>query len=426
MATMIPDNATEPTRQEIQFATTVAIGNTGRENRVSTTGNRPRQALRYAYDLDDAGTALRTLEQKASVVEDIDVPLWHEERTLELTLDPLNMGITSLGTAQGIPAGTMAVLSSLYAVGDFAFINGYRRAITASDPTRITFAAVPLAGDTRARICSISPAVRLSRFSGGDIEYFAVNGGVATLTGTFTTFNSLAGGTAPTMVDVYPILNERPILPEQITKQFDQQIEVQDLEAGGIFQTRSDLPEAREINRLFFRAEPGAEWNAWKGFLNHIQGRFEPFLLPTFTRDMEPAQTNAISSDRREITVDNIVGTEGEFRSLVDDWTPGQYLRLQFTDGTDQIVQARAAPVLTASGSTEIRIGLTQPVTGGKQLEYASFVYLSRLASDTVSVSHFSTYSVISLTTFSLIADRFDIIEGTGEFDSSFDSSFRI
>lgn len=402
----ITDVPLEPIRQELQFNTGVAIGLTGKEHRVSTSGDRPRQAIRYRFETDEAGAALREAQQRGDLVDSIEVPLWHEAIAVDFEAPASDEMADSI-------TGDFEKANEIFAAKDKIFFNGSATTITGISAAAISFSSqVPIGSEgTNRREGLIAPRVSLSRIGGGDVSYFIEDGGVVQIQGNLDAFDSLSNDIVPTFVDVFPILDMRSETRDSLRRRFQQSLEVSDFERGGIFKTRSDLPESRAVERLYYHAESGTdEWRRLKGFLNCVQGRAKEFLLPTFTRDL--MLSSPVGSNRNLLLLPE----------KPSDLKEGQYLRLEFESRNSQIVQVQSSREV--GGKFELT--LTEEVDSNEVIDFISFVWRSRLASDTVVIQHFSSYSVVALTAISLVVDATPIAEPGGEFDSSFGEGFAI
>lgn len=192
--------------------------------------------------------------------------------------------------------------------------------------------------------------------------------------------------------DSLMILDRRPLARNSVAEVFDIN--------PTIFDTGSGLHDQRSAWLHAFiggvrqftiprRTQPG-EMDYWRDFLTTLVGMREPFLLPTFRRDLFLAQIPNPG--------DQLLLIEGaNYGSQY--WPHDTYKRLQFWNSSNEIIYRKVDAVADQPGETTL-ITLDNPLP--LNLNWAedftiSFLNKVRLASDDVQLSHYEMYTILEL-----------------------------
>lgn len=183
--------------------------------------------------------------------------------------------------------------------------------------------------------------------------------------------------------DGYPILTERPLVPnETVQDQFDNGMEVFDYETGDReIVTNWNFVRLEGSRRFMFHHYEQPEIvDYWRDFLNEIQGQAKPFLVPTFRADHVLAETPLDQS----LTI-TILGSD--YAALYFPMAPYKRLVLWTAAGPHYVTVDTVET--TAEGNSLCT--LTAPLPVGleyTQIDHISYLLKVRLNSDTVELEH--------------------------------------
>jgi hypothetical protein len=229
----------------------------------------------------------------------------------------------------------------------------------------------------------------LRRYAVNEVSEITVDSTVATARAAF----SRPGSTATiTTFDGYPVLDKRPLANELVEQQFDTGYERFDYDTGTIEQitrwkfTRDEGPR----QYLIHRAQQPAEMDYWRDFLDQLRGRLNPFLMPTYRKDLYMAATPADAS----IT---LLISGSDYGSNFWPNAPYKYLYLWTASG--QVCVKVTGVTITTGGDSLCTLSIALPSGSGyRSISFISFLLKSRLASDEVKLEHYGLESVLTLT----------------------------
>lgn len=191
--------------------------------------------------------------------------------------------------------------------------------------------------------------------------------------------------------DGYPILNKRPLANSNVEDQYDQGYERFDYQTGSIEQITRWLFTRQEGPRqyLIHRAQQPEVMDFWRGFLDASRGMLNPFLIPTYRRDL----FIAARPDDAAITM-TIQGSD--YASLF--WPMAPYKRLYlWTKAGGHSVQVTSA-TLDEDGNSLVVLSAAMPSGDDyRDISFISYLLKCRLASDEVQLEHHGLETILNL-----------------------------
>lgn len=192
--------------------------------------------------------------------------------------------------------------------------------------------------------------------------------------------------------DSLPVMDRRPLARNSAAEVFDIN--------PTLFDTGSGLHDQRSAWLHAFiggvrqftiprRTQPG-EMDYWRDFLTALVGMREPFLLPTFRRDLFLAQIPNPG--------DQLILIEGaNYGSQY--WPHDTYKRLQFWNSSNEIIYRKVDAVADQPGGTTL-LTLDDPLP--MSFNWAedftiSFLNKVRLVADEVQLTHYEMYTIMEI-----------------------------
>lgn len=191
--------------------------------------------------------------------------------------------------------------------------------------------------------------------------------------------------------DGYPILDVRPLADAKVQDQFDYGYERFDYQTGAIEQitrwlfTRQDGPRQYLLHRV--QQPEILDW--WRGFLDAARGMLNPFLLPTYRRDL-------FVTEKPDDAYISLTITGSDYASLF--WPMAPFKRLYLWTKAGQIPVRVKSVELNDSGNTVCVLENAMPSGDDyREIEFISFLLKTRLASDEVQLEHYGLETIINL-----------------------------
>lgn len=197
---------------------------------------------------------------------------------------------------------------------------------------------------------------------------------------------------APTMLGGMLLLDARPLANDKVTNSFDQDIVWLDNEIADPEPKTSWYAPFISGERKFLIHRPGG-FDTWRAIANYMNGRQNPFLMPTFRNDLPVIETPALGAT--EFKTDSI--------QFFDVWRSKawKYLRIQSDAG---VLYRRINEVLANYDLSGQPISLTVKLSssigataGSNSNMVVSFVNTCRLDSDEIVIDHYETDSILTL-----------------------------
>lgn len=189
----------------------------------------------------------------------------------------------------------------------------------------------------------------------------------------------------------YAILDRRPLANNNVEDQYDQGYERFDYETGPIEQitrwhfTRQEGPR----QYLIHRAQQPETLDWWRDFLDTTRGMLNPFLLPTYRRDLFVATM----PDDAYLT---FVIAGSDYGSLF--WPLAPFKRLWLWTDAGQIPVEITAVDLDDDGNTVCTMASAMPTGDAyRNISFISFLLKVRLASDEVTLEHHGLETILNL-----------------------------
>lgn len=229
----------------------------------------------------------------------------------------------------------------------------------------------------------------LRRYAVNDVAEINVNSTVSQARDAFKRPGSAA---AITTFDGYQVLDKRPLANGLVQDNFDAGYERFDYQTGPIEQiTWFDFTrDEGQRQYLIARAQQPAEMDYWRDFLDGTRGMLNPFLMPTYRRDLFLAAT---PDDGSNVL---LIGG-GDYASLYFPNAPYKYLYLWTANGP-LCVKVNEASV-TAEGNSLCTLSTGLPLGDGwRNVSFISFLLKCRLASDEVTLEHYGLETLLNLT----------------------------
>jgi len=195
-----------------------------------------------------------------------------------------------------------------------------------------------------------------------------------------------------TEYDSLPVMDRIPLARNSAAEVFDINPTIFDT-GSGIHDQRSAWLHAFIGGMRQFtipRRRDPAEMDYWRDFLTALVGMREPFLLPTFRKDLFLAQTPNPG--------DYLLQIEGaNYGSQY--WPHDTYKRLQFWNSSGEIIYRKVDAVADLPGGiTQITLNDPLPLSFNWAENFTiSFLNKVRLASDEVQLSHFEMYTILEI-----------------------------
>lgn len=190
-----------------------------------------------------------------------------------------------------------------------------------------------------------------------------------------------------TMFDSLPVLDHRPIAQRDISEAF--------YGGGEVIDNESVMPalytswdNAFVAAPYEFKIDRETELDYWRQFGKTMQGRQNPFLMPTWRMDLELIEPAALGDIILHVDSDDYIG-QFEFDT---------YKRFQIE--TENGIIYRKATAVESDGVGGCIITLTNPLgtnPGDNVINRISFLNVARLDNDNIELGHFVNWTIIGL-----------------------------
>lgn len=374
----------EAYRYTLEWKTVIRQAMDGTETRAALR-QRPREVFELELLPDDADMRRLAADLRNDTGLSWDVPRWHEGYLT--TTEATSGGTTVDGSFADHDldeADSIFIQPPTEAdgVGEFHTLSGVAGStLTISGGTW---------GTTYPAGSRIFAARSCVRRQDGSISRYPVNLGTMRMRLVSAEYHP-AGGTGAT-VDTYqslPLLDRQPIYDGQQSESFAADLIVLDGGAGLIdvdtYRSHANLIRPR---KYVIPDRDELQW--WEKFLDTVVGMREPFYAPTWTPDLVLDSQPGSGATTMDIDV-----SETDYN---DAWWDSTFRHLHIKTDTDGDVQREVTSIGAESGGVRtLTIGSALPASGGLQVEKLSFLELSRLGSDSVTLDYRGAYSVLSL-----------------------------
>ena len=248
----------------------------------------------------------------------------------------------------------------------------------------------PLTFDVDAEFWEVLPGRSMRLPNRSAFEMGAVDGG-ATMKSESTSWRTLLRpGSAVTLpsYEGIPVLPYKPIAVVNIDETFASDVEVIDNDSAQPIQ-RSTFTNPFVESSKQYQIDRETEMDWWRTFFNHTCGMLRPFLLPTWRDDLPLVETPTLGDN--EIITSNM--------DFIDYWPYEAYKWVQ--------IQSKAGVIYRRVEEVEeieegLRLALDDNigvVAGSNEDMIVSFLNLTRLNSDTVTLDHFVNWTIVSIET---------------------------
>lgn len=382
---MVPD---PPVIERWSWLTDVIPARDGSEQRIALRSS-PRRATQYSFILESEVERQRQYNRwYKSLASRIVLPFYQYSTritaassagTSNLYFDPdrtdLRSGEFALVYDDLTDQGYLVKIATLEADG-----------CTVDSP--LSFSSTPRMVITPAFVCRLQDrtGLRMSQVT-GDITVQAESLTVR------TDFARPESSAVIATFDSLPVLDRRPIADGFTPETFDVNYEVIDGETGvsELF-SAWDHPAVLTARKYTIRRlqDPG-EMDWWRDFLDELKGQQNPFLQPTWFQDLVPASAPDV------LTTDLIV-LGSDYASL---YFPHEtYKRLQIETANGIIYRSVLDATDNGDGTTTLNLSAAFGANPEDvEIECISFLNLTRLQSDTVTLTHGAIRTEIELAT---------------------------
>ena len=383
-ATVLGVEPEMPIEQVLEYETDIFRSYDGSERRFAIRGNQPRQQLNYQLILEtDAQRRALRLDQFINNLSPLVFPLWQEPFLLT---QPLNVGETA--ASGDFTFADFLVGDNVYLVSPDGASTELNR-VDVLTPTLLTLRTV--ASNNYPAGSAIFPTIVVQPSDGQTIQLYPVNALRRPVRGRSIGQRALGGAGAT--VNTYqglPILEQDPSANDFVDESFSRQpIEVN---FGGAFNVSSAATFSNIGRRMNFFIRDRQTLQYWKRFLDMIYGRREPFYMATNQFDVI---VTAHTIGTSEITIEN--------EPDLNQWLASaghNDLQIILTPG--EVVANRRINAVNDNNDGTLTLALDQvlPDLGpSTSITKVSLLELTRLASDVVRFRHFTTNSVVSIST---------------------------
>lgn len=368
-----------PLRHRLEWKTDVRRSWNGTQQRIAIYG-APRETYDHTHRLESDALAREAQRLLYSQLDGtLAVPVWHEPETL------------TAEAAAGTSTLTTGLVYADFQVGDQLLITNeadtVREVVTVT--TLDTGAGTVTIDEALANTWPIGTTAYPLRSvllpDAAGLRRALVNLASFPVTATTQTRRLLGGrGGTVTTFNSLPLLDEPPIYVGEAPEAY--RYNSQRLDYGGTIGLYSsqDTPEVTASRT--FRINDRATWAFWKAFLDTVKGRQGAFYWPSYRPDLTYVSGNVVAASVLVDAASDYVGTywpSMAFRSVL----------IRYTDGT----APSAAAVLSASDQGNGTHQLLLSNLASDQVQHLELMPTARLASDTVQVEHFDTYSRLTL-----------------------------
>jgi len=366
-------------RETWQWMTTVSISYGGKEQRISLR-DTPRytfQLIRTLTDDDDWRASYNLIRRSLGI--NIALPLY----TL---MTPLTADSAS-GTDE------LYFDPSLTDVRNEEYAILYHQDSETFDRVRVAtvdmFGAVledPLAAD-RGLGWYVMPSID-ARIPDGSGPSMGQSVGDLSLQVMSMSKRALVEDTSPsllTLLDGYPILDQKPVATRSLDALFEREIEVID--------NGSSTPKQHTAwDNSYFSGN--REWLVedintllwWREFAHTVRGRWKPFLLPSFRDDLPIVGQTVVSPDTAALVTTNV--------DYLDHFIFETYKRIRI-EALEGVFYRRVLNV-EDEGNGTLTLTLNQDLPGDLSIVRVSYLNIARFNSDAIMLDHQRNYLTIA------------------------------
>ena len=406
MARLIKHRPRGTLTQQFQYFTNVQQSLNGMEYRNAVAGNIPSRTYIYEYRLDDLDAANEEIAIVTQFNQNLHLPVFIEEETTQND-SRLNSGILQ---------GNYHVARLEYIV--FLLEDGrtHQCRVTGKNNTEIHLDPQPpfvIPAGT-----PFMPYDTVQRFDNPQMARYPINFGDLRMMMRSNEFRALSGSSSFMTFENLPLLEVPPLNRSLVTDSYDNANEILQYHGAGKADVFSERLFPNKSRRLEFIIESRDDWEKWKNLINHASGMEKAFYVPTYRNDLNYVRAGSGGSIMQ---IDN--GHE-----IVSRWKRGQHIFL-FYDGTLIVRKVNEVQIHSPSELTYLELDTALPANINSATDIRlGFLEKIRLDNDIVEVEYNGNDFIIHMdvSTFVEPAIPLDIVqEGVGEFNSSFNRSFR-
>jgi len=242
--------------------------------------------------------------------------------------------------------------------------------------------------------CSVSPAFSFRMSASVGFSMNAIDGSMNLTVESLNPRTFQRPGASPTLttIDGLLIIKERPLADVPVREEFTQDVDWVDSGVSApepIYQWRTPFASGNrsyKFNRL-------TDMDYWRAVADYMKGSLKAFLLPTFRDDLPLLNQPALDA-----TV--LVTTNVQYFTY---WTEEmyRYVRIQTANGPKYRKITEATGNYDSGGNIEsVNLNLSSSignVAGDNVVTAVSFMNLSRLSDDKVTVTHYELDSILDL-----------------------------
>ena len=372
----------EPMSQTLEYKTNIITKYDGSEQRIAVRSNEPRQtfSLSYTFITDDE---IRDEKSRlfTSLLSPIVVPMWPEFASTDADVSAGVNTITGDFSELDVRATELIfIITENDTVSQLVEVTSKTdSSIVLSNVTNFAFPAGAL----------VYPAKTIQPVGPLGPDLYSVNAAEYDFTAIGKDDRSLggAGGTIATYNGL-PYLSERPLNESPFGDKFTKNSEILDFGGSFTIQSKQDYPNLTKDVSYFIGDRTTYQY--FKKFLDTMYGRREKFYTPTF---------------RPDIVGVAVVGGTNSIDIIPDDkldsWlqsNANSHIRVVLNPGAVEFLVEVDAYIDNGVGPAELTVLTTVPnLDPSMEVVEINFLQLCRLASDSVSYSHYSLYSNISM-----------------------------
>ena len=184
----------------------------------------------------------------------------------------------------------------------------------------------------------------------------------------------------------YPVLPYKAIAQDDIDEAFDSDVEVIDNESAPPIQRSTFTnPFVESTKQYFVDRDTDMDW--WRTFFDYTKGMLRPFLMPTWRDDLPLVEQPTVGDN--ELVTSNT--------DYIDYWPHATYQWVQIQSDAGVIYRRVEAVEVEENGlrlSLDENIGIT---TGVNENMIVSFLNLTRLNDDQISLEHYVNHTLITI-----------------------------
>ena len=282
MAKFLPYQTGESMSTQFLYFTEVQTTIDGSENRNPISNELPARLFAFGYYLGDEPTAREEFDLLTGFNEEIIVPVLYEEERINTAV----LGNTR--TIQGefhLKQGQDVVIMTSQEDSDTPPEYQLNH-ITARTDTQIVLRdAIPSEGFPEG--ASIYPTAKAVRHTVPQMQRYQSNLSIYNIILKETEFEELETEESFDEYEGLPLLDIPPLMfiGSTIIDSYDNATEEINYHLAGPSVYFSEYKHPKKSRQLEFGFRGRSNWNKWKSFLHHCQGRFGEFYIPTYRED---------------------------------------------------------------------------------------------------------------------------------------------